>query len=167
MYEVFGPEQEAARSRNRSVVACYMQTRGLDRLRRHELFTQDGEGGLWTTETGEPIMIKGKDRLAEHAVWSLECFPDWSWFNIEIFDTQDPDRFWVECDGAGIIRFTGYPEGRYESFHPFLPLRGRKDQPAARIHESLPTVPGPGHYGAERDPRGNSDLTTTAPSNST
>ncbi|MDF3320020.1 PhzA/PhzB family protein [Rhodococcus sp. C3V] len=130
MYEFFGPEQEATRSRNRSVVDRYMNTRGTDRLKRHELFTQDGEGGLWTTETGEPIMIKGRDRLADHAVWSLERFPDWSWFNVEIFDTQDPDRFWVECDGAGIIRFAGYPEGRYENhfIHFFRFVDGKISQ---------------------------------------
>ncbi|WP_240459794.1 PhzA/PhzB family protein, partial [Pseudomonas aeruginosa] len=39
----------------------------------HELFVEDGCGGLWTTDTGSPIVIRGKDKLAEHAVWSLKC----------------------------------------------------------------------------------------------
>ncbi|MCS0604646.1 phenazine biosynthesis protein [Streptomyces sp. LP11] len=110
------------RARNRAVVEQYMNTRGEDRLRRHLLFTEDGTGGLWTTESGEPIVIRGRDRLGEHAVWSLKCFPDWVWTNIEIFDTQDPDRFWVECDGEGKILFPGYPDGDYRNhfLHSFL-----------------------------------------------
>lgn len=108
-------DDEQLRARNRAVVARYMNTRGTDRLTRHLLFTADGVGGLWTTDSGEAIMIKGRDRLGEHAVWSLRCFPDWIWFNIEIFDTQDPNRFWVECDGKGKIIYEGYPEGYYRN----------------------------------------------------
>lgn len=104
-----------ARGRNRQIVRQYMETRGQARLRRHELFAEDGCGGLWTSDTGAPILIRGKARLAEHAVWSLRCFPDWQWYNVSIHDTQDPDVFWVECDGKGVIRFDGYPEGDYEN----------------------------------------------------
>jgi hypothetical protein len=116
-----------ARSHNRAIVAQYMNTRGQDRLNRHLLFTADGIGGLWTTETGEPIVITGRDRLAEHAVWSLRCFPDWVWSNVEIFDTQDPDQFWVECDGAGEISYPGYPDGPYRNhfIHSFLFVDGK------------------------------------------
>ncbi|MEV4750113.1 PhzA/PhzB family protein [Streptosporangium amethystogenes subsp. fukuiense] len=112
---------------NRATVEIYMNTRGQDRLRRHLLFTEDGVGGLWTNDTGQPIAIHGRDRLGEHAVWSLKCFPDWVWFNVEIFETQDPNFFWVECDGAGAIRFPGYPEGRYENhfLHSFLLENGK------------------------------------------
>ncbi len=92
-----------------------MNTKGQDRLRRHELFVEDGCGGLWTTDTGSPIVIRGKDKLAEHAVWSLKCFPDWEWYNIKVFETDDPNHFWVECDGHGKILFPGYPEGYYEN----------------------------------------------------
>ncbi len=103
------------RRKNRATVEQYMHTKGEARLRRHELFTEDGIGGLWTTDTGKPIAINGKDKLAEHAVWSLKCFPDWEWYNIKIFETDDPNHFWVECDGHGKILFPGYPEGFYEN----------------------------------------------------
>ena len=63
------------RTHNREIVERYMNTRGEDRLRRHLLFTEDGTGGLWTTESGEPIVIRGRDRLGEHAVWSLSASP--------------------------------------------------------------------------------------------
>ncbi|GGK76282.1 PhzA/PhzB family protein [Streptomyces flaveus] len=110
------------RDHNRAIVEQYMNTRGQDRLKRHLLFTEDGIGGLWTTDSGEPIVIRGRDRLGEHAVWSLRCFPDWVWTDIEVFDTQDPNRFWVECHGRGKIVYAGYPEGYYENhfIHSFL-----------------------------------------------
>ncbi|MBQ0850501.1 PhzA/PhzB family protein [Streptomyces sp. NPDC057621] len=112
---------------NRETVEKYMHTTGQDRLERHLLFTEDGSGGLWTTDTGEPIVIRGRDRLGEHAVWSLQCFPDWVWYNIEVFETQDPNRFWVECDGKGKILFPGYPEGYYQNhfLHSFLLAEGK------------------------------------------
>ncbi len=96
---------EVTRSENRLKVQAYMACKGKDRLTRPHLFTNDGVGGLWTTESGEPIAIRGRNALERHAVWSLQCFPDWEWFNVEIFDTQSPDVFWVECDGHGKIRF--------------------------------------------------------------
>ncbi|AZE89372.1 PhzA/PhzB family protein [Pseudomonas orientalis] len=103
------------RRKNRATVEQYMRTKGQDRLRRHELFTEDGSGGLWTTDTGAPIVISGKSKLAEHAVWSLKCFPDWEWYNVKVFETDDPNHIWVECDGHGKILFPGYPEGYYEN----------------------------------------------------
>jgi phenazine biosynthesis protein len=129
MSEVSGrqlPEDEL-RSLNRTTVDKYMNTRGQDRLKRHLLFTEDGAGGLWTTDTGEPIVIRGRDRLGDHGVWSLRCFPDWVWTDIQIFETQDPNRFWVECDGEGAIRFPGYPDGHYRNhfLHSFLLDHGR------------------------------------------
>ncbi|MBV5688606.1 phenazine biosynthesis protein, partial [Pseudomonas aeruginosa] len=39
------------REKNRTTVEKYMNTKGQDRLRRHELFVEDGCGGLWTTDT--------------------------------------------------------------------------------------------------------------------
>jgi phenazine biosynthesis protein len=104
------------RRKNRETVEAYLdQISGEKRLTRHKLFTEDGSAGLWTTETGEPIVISGIDKLAKHAKWSLECLPDWRWYNIEIFETQDPNRFWVECDGEGKIIFPRHPVGHYRN----------------------------------------------------
>lgn len=126
MAQSFTDASELRRT-NRATVEKYMHTKGQDRLRRHELFAEDGVGGLWTTDTGAPIVIAGREKLAEHAVWSLRCFPDWEWYHIEIFETHDPNRFWVECDGHGAIRFAGYPAGFYENhfLHSFLLEGGR------------------------------------------
>ncbi|WP_329015564.1 PhzA/PhzB family protein [Streptomyces sp. NBC_00690] len=106
----------ALRRKNRATVEKYLaDTKGEARLRRHELFVEDGSGGLWTNDTGAPIVIQGRDRLREHGVWSLKCFPDWEWYNIQIFETQDPNYIWVECDGHGKIKFPGYADGYYEN----------------------------------------------------
>lgn len=126
-----GPSaDDEVRLHNRGIVEAYMAARGEDRLRRHLLFTEDGVGGLWTNDTGQPIAIRGRDRLGQHGVWSLQCFPDWVWTNVEIFDTQDPNRFWVECDGEGQIVFPGYPIGHYRNhfLHSFLFENGKIKQ---------------------------------------
>lgn len=104
------------RKNNRKIVEKYLSsTCGIARLERHKLFSPEGEAGLWTTETGEPIVIRGIENLERHAHWSLECFPDWEWYNIKIFTTDNPNYIWVECDGHGSIRFPGYPENYYEN----------------------------------------------------
>ncbi|MFJ4564878.1 PhzA/PhzB family protein [Streptomyces caelestis] len=120
-------DRQELRRLNRATVERYMNTKGKDRLERHLLFTEDGVGGLWTTDTGSPIAIKGRDRLAEHAVWSLRCFPDWEWYNVQIFETDDPNHLWAECDGHGKILFEGYPEGYYENhfLHSFELVDGK------------------------------------------
>src|SRR5215510_6652910 len=113
---------DEVRRRNRAIVETYMTAFGEDRLRRHLLCTEDGVGGLWTNDTGQPITISGRDSLGKYGAWSLKCFPDWVWTNVKIFDTQDPNHFWVECDGEGQIVFPGYPVGHYRNhfLHSFL-----------------------------------------------
>lgn len=115
------------RRRNRAVVEDYMSRRGENRLTRYQLFTDDGSGGLYTGDTQAPIISVGRDKLKAHGVWSLRIFPDWVWYNVEIFETQDPSRFWVECDGKGKILFPDYAPGYYENhfIHAFR-FRGDK-----------------------------------------
>ncbi|MFD3622873.1 PhzA/PhzB family protein [Streptomyces sp. NPDC058676] len=103
------------RRRHRAVVEDYLSRKGESRLTRYQLFAEDGEGGLWTGDTKEPIVSRGRDKLKAHGEWSLQCFPDWEWKNIEVYETQDPNRFWVECDGEGQILFPGYPPGHYRN----------------------------------------------------
>ncbi|WP_237386666.1 PhzA/PhzB family protein [Xenorhabdus sp. Sc-CR9] len=112
----YNDEFDQIREKNRKIVEKYLElTKGEARLKRHELFAEDAEGGLWTTETGEPIIIRGIEKLERHAHWSLQCFPDWEWYNIKIFTTDNPNHIWVECDGHGVIRFPNYPERYYEN----------------------------------------------------
>jgi len=115
------------RQRNRAVVEDYMSRKGEGRLTRYQLFTEDGRSGLWTNDTLEPIVSSGHEVLKNHAVWSLQCFPDWEWRNVQVNETQDPDYFIVECDGSGKILFPGYEPGHYSNrfFHTFRFENGR------------------------------------------
>jgi ketosteroid isomerase-like protein len=119
--EGFGTDVDL-RLRNRAVVADYMRRKGDNRLTRYLLFTEDGSAGLYTSDTGEPVVSQGHEKLKAHGEWSLRMFPDWEWMNVEIFETQDPDRFWVECDGEGQILYPDYPPGHYRNhfIHAFL-----------------------------------------------
>jgi len=121
---------DTLRQQHRLIVEDYMSRKGLGRLTRYLLFTEDGSGGLWTADTLEPIVSRGRAALKAHGEWSLKYFPDWEWYNIEIFETQDPNRFWVECDGRGKILFPGYPEGYYQNhfIHSFLMENGKIKQ---------------------------------------
>lgn len=109
------PIRVAARAANRRIVEDYLSRVDEGRLTRYKLFTPDGVGGLWTNDTLAPIVCSGHSSLKAHGEWSLQCFPDWHWYNISIHETGDPDMFWAECDGRGVIRFEGYPEGIYEN----------------------------------------------------
>jgi len=116
------------RRRNRETVEEYLRaTEGEARLERHNLCTEDARGGLWTNDTGAPIAVSGKNNLYRMAAWSLECFPDWRWHNVKIFETQDPNHFWVECDGEGKILFPDYAPGHYKNhfIHSFRLNNGK------------------------------------------
>ncbi|HBP5466224.1 phenazine biosynthesis protein PhzA, partial [Pseudomonas aeruginosa] len=89
------------RRRNRATVEHYMRMKGAERLQRHSLFVEDGCAGNWTTESGEPLVFRGHESLRRLAEWLERCFPDWEWHNVRIFETEDPNHFWVECDGRG------------------------------------------------------------------
>jgi phenazine biosynthesis protein len=103
------------RRRHRAVVEDYLSRVGESRLTRYLLFTEDGSAGLYTADTTTPVVSRGHEKLKAHGEWSLRMFPDWVWYNIEIFETQDPNRIWAECDGKGKILYPNYPPGYYEN----------------------------------------------------
>ena len=112
---------------NRATVERYMHMKGTERLQRHTLFSEDGCGGNWTTQTGEPLVFRGHESLARLAQWLEQCFPDWEWHNVRIFETDDPNHLWVECDGRGKVLIPGYPQGYCENhyLHSFELDNGR------------------------------------------
>jgi phenazine biosynthesis protein len=103
------------RRQHRAVVEDYLSRVGETRLTRYLLFTEDGSAGLYTADTMAPVVSRGHEKLKAHGEWSLRMFPDWVWYNIEIFETQDPNRIWAECDGRGKILYPNYPPGYYEN----------------------------------------------------
>jgi hypothetical protein len=118
---------EELRRRHLAVVEDYLSRSGETRLTRYLLFSEDGSAGLYTADTEQPVVSRGHEKLKAHGEWSLKMFPDWVWYNIEIFATQDPNKFWVECDGKGKILYPTYPPGYYENhfLHSFLLENGK------------------------------------------
>ena len=115
------------RRRHRAVVEDYLGRTGESRLDRYLLFTEDGSAGLYTADTTEPVVSTGHEKLKAHGEWSLRMFPDWKWFDIRIFETQDPSHIWAECEGEGRILYPGYAPGHYRNhfLHSFEFRDGR------------------------------------------
>ncbi|MFI0982715.1 PhzA/PhzB family protein [Streptomyces sp. NPDC021093] len=115
------------RARNREAVENYMRTGEEARLRRYTLYTDDGTASLFYTDIGRPITVQGREKLRKHGELSLKVLPDWEWTNVEIYETQNPNVIWVECDGEGTIRFPDYPVGHYSNhfIHGFTLEDGR------------------------------------------
>lgn len=84
-------------------------------LHRHELFCTDAISGLWTTDSGAPAYAQGRDNIATYDVWSSQHFPDWEWFNVHIWTTDDPDWLWAEADGRGTVILPGHDPVHYEN----------------------------------------------------
>lgn len=103
------------RARNLRTVERYLETGIAERLERYRLYTEDGSAALWFTDTGEPIVVQGRENLRKHGALSIEVLPDWRWYDASVIETSDPDTVWVECRGEGTIRFPGYPEGHYRN----------------------------------------------------
>jgi ketosteroid isomerase-like protein len=108
-------EGHSRRARNRRAVELYLRTGIAERLERYLLYTEDGSHALAMTDVGHPIVVRGRDNLRKHGELSVQVLPDWRWRDVTIIETADPDVIWVECAGAGTIRFPGYPEGRYDN----------------------------------------------------
>lgn len=119
-------DQHDLRARNRAAVERYMQTGPEARLGRWTLYTEDGTASLFYTDIGRPIVVQGRDKLKRHGELSLKVLPDWRWIDVRLYQTQDAGVIWVECDGAGTIRFPGYPQGRYSNhfIHGFTLVDG-------------------------------------------
>lgn len=105
------------RARNRATVEKYIYARDEERLHRYELFTEDGTGGLFTTETGNPIQGKGHEGLRMADEFNYSYFNGWHYSDVTIYETQDPNKFWVECTGSGIIEFPAYEPTEYSNHY--------------------------------------------------
>jgi ketosteroid isomerase-like protein len=102
------------RKGHRRIVERYLHSgHGEDLLHRHELFCEDGISGLWTSDSGSPVFAQGRESIARYDLWSAEHFPDWQWHDIRIWQTDDPQQLWAECDGEGTVVLPGHPAVHY------------------------------------------------------
>jgi len=126
MEKTFSHDDDKLRSKNLATVKKYISM-VVPRLNRHKLFTDDCTWGLGFSERGRPIYVKGIKKLAKMDEMNTRCFPDWKWRNIKIFQTQDPNFFWVECDGSGNALFSSYPPTRHSAhfIHSFEMENGK------------------------------------------
>ena len=107
--------QERA-ERNRDVVRRYLASgHGDALLDRHRLFTRDGVSGLWTSDSGEPVFVEGRDLIARYDLWSSRHFPDWTWRNVRVWTTDDSDWLWAEADGGGTLILPGHDPVTYDN----------------------------------------------------
>lgn len=86
---------EALRAKNRATVERFFQLPiGNERA---ALYADDGVKELvevdWKWE--------GKAAIQANTEGNVAMFPGWRWFDTRIDATTDPNKFWVETDGAG------------------------------------------------------------------
>jgi len=98
-----------------------------------ELFAEDGSVGLETPENCKPeeFRVQGIKNLKPHFEGMSKVFPEWKFTNLKIYQTQDPNQFWVECDGGGRVIFPAYPKATHHSCHfilSFLMEKGKIKQ---------------------------------------
>ncbi|MET9294000.1 PhzA/PhzB family protein [Streptomyces sp. NPDC003077] len=120
-------DEAELRRRNRAAVAKYLRSGVRDRRNRYTLYTEEGTASLCYADLGRPVTIRGRDRLRRHDEVALRLLPDWRWYDVEFFDTQNPDLLWVECEGEGRVLWPGRPARHYRNHfvHRFTLENGR------------------------------------------
>jgi phenazine biosynthesis protein len=110
-------EAERLRQKNLRTVEYYMTLRGPKRRdKRAPLFAEDA--GFELTFTAACVPFE-KSAMDWNTVGDREMFPDWGFHDSRIYQTQDPNMFFVECDGRGrmILEDDPDPERTYENHY--------------------------------------------------
>ena len=98
-------EDEQTRQQNLETVEYYMTLVGPDRgKKRMPLFTEDAAFELTFTADCVPFRTTA---TPWHTVRDPENFPDWTLYNAHVYQTQNPNMFFVECDGRGHMLLAG------------------------------------------------------------
>lgn len=100
---------EEIRAKNKAMVDEYMALKGEQRAERWKMFTDDATTGLQYSASGEPMIVEGIENIRKGDLFNCKNFPDWGFSNIEIFYSEDPNKFLVECDGEGTSMLLGRP----------------------------------------------------------
>ena len=88
------------RRRNRATVEHYMRMKGPNGCSGTACSSRTAAPATGPRKAANP-WFSGAESLRRLAEWLERCFPDWEWHNVRIFETEDPNHFWVECDGRG------------------------------------------------------------------
>jgi phenazine biosynthesis protein len=61
------------------------------------------EGADLFTEDGQFNDAKGKANVLKDATFNTKAFPDWKYSKVDVYSTQDPNKFFVESEGSGTL----------------------------------------------------------------
>ena len=83
---------------------------------------------------------------------NAESYPDWTWSSIEVYQSEDPNVFLIECDGSGTLYEDGQPVRTHTDhyLHRFTLNDGKiaeyieYNNPIQELLEMGVDVPGPG-----------------------
>jgi phenazine biosynthesis protein len=95
---------DAIRSKNQATVERFFELHGVERL---ILFAEDAVKKVAFSESDEPTQWVGMAQLRDHFVGNSIGFPDWKYYNVRVYSTQDPNKFFVEADGSGTLILPG------------------------------------------------------------
>ncbi|MBO1678785.1 PhzA/PhzB family protein [Bittarella massiliensis (ex Durand et al. 2017)] len=99
----YDPADDALRQKNLQAVIGYMTAAGEDRLERWKLFEPSDETTLTLgfAAQQEPVVNRGIRCIRQTNESYVRDFPDWSFQNLVVRLTGDPNIIFVEADGAG------------------------------------------------------------------
>ena len=108
----YDPADDALRQKNMQAVIGYMTAAGEDRLNRWKLFVDGPDSTLSLGFAGqkEPVVNRGIDNIRTTNESYVRDFPDWSFKNLVLRLTGEPNIIFVEADGAGTSLKAGTEE---------------------------------------------------------
>lgn len=99
---LFPDAELSLREKNYEAVCRYMQ--GLNKY-LYLLYTDDVATGVaydfgGTTNPFKPVMTTSRSGAAAMDAINAKAYPDWAWSNYQVYQSDDPNVFLVECDGG-------------------------------------------------------------------
>ena len=106
----FLTQEHELRAKNRATVERYLSMNG-PRYDRYKLFVPGGEAtaGVAFMLNGEERFMQGTENIKNADAFNSKHFPDWTWTDPEIYETGDPNFFWVQGEGGGTSMLPGQP----------------------------------------------------------
>lgn len=111
----YSPADNELRSKNLATVLEYMLLKGQERLTRARFFVPGNEA---TAGNGygvgcEERYMTGIDDIRKADEFNAKTWPDWGFDNIQIYETGDPNFFWVDSTGSGLSKLPGHEPREY------------------------------------------------------
>lgn len=87
------------RIKNRATVERFFKTHGEERA---NLFTEDGSKEIpYPASFGQTWRWDGKAAVLKNFTSNIDLFVDWTWKDLKLDETLDPNKLWVEATGTG------------------------------------------------------------------